>query len=339
MKISFNISKSANQFFFIQNLAEWHFSCRASFNKEWLEQTGSLSDKEGKALNVLKKLLVKYDFSKIKNDSSINIYEYFTRYDELKDKRILGETEIKTYLSAMDVFEGRFEKIWKADLVKLEIVKEILKKAFEKEKKAVLKDLKIIFKDKINDNQDFEVYLLLSAGPSGGGGGANIGPGRVTLECSSLEERLVNHKIAVLWHEITHKLIKTYIEDYGKEFIKQNKIKALDKVIKNCSFNYSSELLVHSFFTNMSAFTEKYFPTTISTKLFESVKNEDSEWLTSAYGLFPMLLIYYNGQSIFNKLNKKSNIPPKEMAKLFCMNLKKAEKYFSDHNKKIEWVR
>ncbi|MEI7690608.1 MAG: hypothetical protein WCI63_03215 [bacterium] len=339
MKVSFYISKIANHFFFVQNLSEWHFSCRKSYNKEWLEITGPLKENEIEALASLRRLLSKYSFKPLKQAPSLNIFEYFIRFEELKtNNTIFDEKEYEIYFSAMDIFRHRFEQIWGEDSVKLEKIRGLLEKEFSKEKENVLNDLKILFKSKVKVNDDYTVYLFISTGPYGGGGGANIGPRKVSLECSSTKKEFINHKLAILWHEITHKILKSYIDEYKKEFIKNNKSIKLKDVIKKSDFDYLSELLTYSLFTDASALTEKYFPTKISSRLSQIVKDDDSEKITKSNFTFPMLLIYYNGQSIINMINKKSYVSPEEMSKIIYNNQKKVEKYFIDHDKEVIWT-
>jgi len=56
MKFKFIISKWGNFYFFVQNLSEWHFSCRKNYNVLWQKELGILSPKEKKALKVFKKI-------------------------------------------------------------------------------------------------------------------------------------------------------------------------------------------------------------------------------------------------------------------------------------------
>ena len=65
MEFKIIISKSANKFFFISNLTEWHFSCRKMYNPIWLKHTGgNLSLQEKKYLKIFKNILIQYGFEK-----------------------------------------------------------------------------------------------------------------------------------------------------------------------------------------------------------------------------------------------------------------------------------
>jgi len=46
MKFKVTSSKIGNFFFFITNLSEWHYSCRKSYNEEWVKILGDLTKKE-----------------------------------------------------------------------------------------------------------------------------------------------------------------------------------------------------------------------------------------------------------------------------------------------------
>jgi len=62
-------------------------------------------------------------------------------------------------------------------------------------------DLKRFFNQK-PQFRNIDVYLLISA--VGSGGGANLGPGRVTLECTALPADQVPRVLNVLYHETAH---------------------------------------------------------------------------------------------------------------------------------------
>lgn len=62
MRFSIIIKKQGIFYFFVQNLSEWHFSCRKDYNNLWLDELGPLSKKEKMALQKLKKIHQKYSF-------------------------------------------------------------------------------------------------------------------------------------------------------------------------------------------------------------------------------------------------------------------------------------
>ncbi len=62
MRFNFKISRWANFYFFIQNLSEWHFSCRRDYNILWREELGSFTSKEESAIKQLKAIHSRYSF-------------------------------------------------------------------------------------------------------------------------------------------------------------------------------------------------------------------------------------------------------------------------------------
>ena len=56
MKFKFIISKWGNFAFFVQNLSNWHFSCRQNYNLLWEKELGKLSPEEKRALETFKKV-------------------------------------------------------------------------------------------------------------------------------------------------------------------------------------------------------------------------------------------------------------------------------------------
>jgi hypothetical protein len=76
MKFKFKISKLANQFFFISNLSEWHFSCRQFYNQEWLKQTEPLTDNEKQILKEFKKSSANMVLSEIIKLELLNLRKF-----------------------------------------------------------------------------------------------------------------------------------------------------------------------------------------------------------------------------------------------------------------------
>jgi len=209
LEFKFHYTKTANLFYFVSNLAEWHFSCRKNYNKIWLEKTGALDDKEKQALKQLAKLLIKYHFSsgqKGPDDPSKFLGIPFTVYS---DNEVWGKVEEwvepEELLMLKNIFEvlgSRFEKLWVEEEPKLAdwkatLVEELAQKKYD----DLEKDLEAFFDQKPKFSK-IDVYLLMN--PANLGGGANIGPGRVTLECTALPTEAVSDVLNVLYHETTH---------------------------------------------------------------------------------------------------------------------------------------
>lgn len=338
MNIKFIISKNYNHFFFVQTLADWHFSCRSEYVEEWLKETGPLTENENKALTAFRSVLKKYGFDSLNNCLADNAFDFFMRFEELEEKGPFSENEIEIYLNAMRSLENRFNKIWKRESEKLAKIENLLNNKFNKNKSEVSNDLKILFKDQIDTETEIKVILLLSTEESGSGaGGANNGPNIVSLECSSVNFKDINYLLSTLWHEITHLTLDDYIGKVASIMKSNDIIKEASFEAEKINFDYSRELLSFSIFSPMSFLTEKYFPTEVAEKLSDSVLQKDEEWLLEAKYVFIMYLIYLNGQFFKKKLSTSQSISPLEMANAIITNHIVVKDFFSKYNKKPEW--
>lgn len=337
MKIKFTISKSYNHFFFVQTLADWHFSCRSQYIKKWLKETGPLTEEEKNSLIEFKTVLQKYGFDPIKNSQAENAFDFFMRYEEFKNDSPISNNEIDIYLKAIKALEPRFNKIWKTESVNLGKVKKLLSNKFNKNKEKIVTDLKTLFNDQINIETEIEVILLISTEKSGGGGGANNGPNIITLECSSITHGYVNHVLSALWHEITHLILKDFIKKTVLIMEKSDIIKEASQKTKKTDFNYARELLVFSLFCPVSFLTGKYFPTKIGQELSDAVSKGNTKWLLEARHVFIMYLIYLNGQFIRKMLIANQSASPEKMASAIIENHKIVKTFYNKNNKKPIW--
>lgn len=337
MKTKFTISKDYNHFFFVQTLADWHFSCRPEYIEKWLKETGSLTEQEQEASTAFNPVLKKYGFDPIKNCPAANGFDFFMRYDQFKDGSPFSREEIDIYLNAMKSLGNRFNKIWKTESVNLEKVQKLLNDKFNLSNNDLISDLKTLFQNQINFNAEIEIVLLLSMEESGAGG-ANNGPNIVTLECGSTNPQNLNYLLSTLWHEITHLILDDYFEKTAL-ILKNNKlIKEASIEAKKINFNYSEELLSFSIFSPMSYLTNRYFPTEIGRELYDAISKENTEWLLETRYIFIMYLIYLNGQSIKKNLDADQSVSPQEMASAIIENHKIIERFFLKNNKEPIWI-
>lgn len=340
MNTKFIVSKSYNHFFFVQTLADWHFSCRSEYAKEWIKKTGPLTSKEKNSLRLFKSVIKKYEFSPLNNCQAANAYDFFMRYDKYDATSPFSEKEIDIYLNAMNCLKPRFDKLWVIENKKLKKIEKFLSNKFDKTNSEVSKDIKILFKDSINLNVRIEVILLLSAEGSGvGGGSANNGPGVISLECSSANIGDTNYILSTLWHEITHLLLDDYFTKSALIMNENTTIKDASLKANKINFNYSEELISFSIFSPMSFLTNKHFPTEIAEKLSDSVLQKDSAWLLKARHIFVMYLIYLNGQYIKQMLEKKHSVSPEKMASAIIKNHEIVKDYFTKNNKTLVWFK
>lgn len=215
MKFEFKISKLANQFFFISNLSEWHFSCRPSYNKKWLKITGPLSKAEKNALAEFKKIITKYGFTrKREKDKSKYLGQIFFLYSKKESWEKLGKfvkkTEFKKIKEIFKILQPRFNKIWNDRFEKILIVQvKYLKNYLNNPKNnRLFDDLKKILGNE-KSPQEFTVIAIASPLKGDGitaAGGANIGDKHITLEIPILKNNSweFEYSIGILAHEIGH---------------------------------------------------------------------------------------------------------------------------------------
>ncbi len=335
MNIIFTISKSYNQFFFVQTLASWHFSCRKEYIEKWLEITGPLSKGERESLSSLAGVLKKYGFDKIEKLQAANIVDFFMRYEE-SNNRVFSEGEVEIFLHDMSVLASKFNKIWNVEAVKLEQIKRLLEESVNEYKPEILNDLRILFSDQIDEKSDLEVILLISA-DGVMAGGANNGNDVISFECSSANIDDLNIMLSTLWHEAIHAKMGRFIQITALEMNKDQFIGDIFFETSKTDFNYSEELVAFSIFSTMSYFTDKYFPTDISKKLHDSVANKNVSWLLEARYVFIMYLIYLNGQHLKMMLSRKQSILPLDFAKAIIENHETVNSFFLLNNKTPEW--
>lgn len=194
-----------------------------------------MSDKEKQALKRLAKLLIKYHFSSGTTGPgqlSRFLGIPFTIYpDKVVWEKVKGWVEPDEFSTLQEVFgvcDPRFEKIWTEEEPKLiswkaALVEELAKKKYDN----LEKDLEAFFNQKPKYS-NIDVYLLINA--VGSGGGANIGPGRVTLELTALPTDMTLEALNVLYHEATHLAFEYgYYQELLEEFLRSSKDKFSEK--------------------------------------------------------------------------------------------------------------
>ena len=208
MKFNFKISKLDNFYFFVSNLTEFHFSCRPHFNKDWIEATRELNQEEKLAIHRLKPIFKKYGFV-FKNNKSLYLGKYFycpedqDKWNALKE--YVSRAEYKKLSDGFEVFESRFNKLYREDL--LQNWKASLEKELSGEKFITLLDFaKHFFAAKTSDDI-LNVHLLMS--PSliwSTSGNANLGDGNIALEVPifNITQEQVELATCILVHETSH---------------------------------------------------------------------------------------------------------------------------------------
>ncbi len=256
MKFKFKISKLANQFFFISNLSEWHFSCRKDYNQEWLKWTWPLTDKEQKGLEDFKKIMENHGFIRNRMWKTKYMGQYFYINQKESDvwnnlKKSIDNNDFKKIKNIFNVFTPRFEKIWKRSQKNLS--KEISYfKQYLKSKEGVkfFKDLRSFINPKSRLNK-FKIVVISS--PLKGeavtaAGSANLNNEHVTFEIPQLKFNSweFEYSVGILAHEIGHILL----DDSGGYKIIKGLIKKL-KLPKFIFENIEPKFSTHEFINEL----------------------------------------------------------------------------------------
>ncbi|MEK7575788.1 MAG: hypothetical protein AAB491_01745 [Patescibacteria group bacterium] len=307
MKFFIQVTKTANKFHFISNLTDWHFSCRESDNKRWLEETGKLTQKEKNALKLFTKILKKYDFGEN------FIGKPFTRNNDKEIwkniKKFINKKEFERIQEIFYVFDKRFEKIWKKERDRLKFWKIKLQKYLSKYKgnKEIFGKSKIFFRAK-NLPSTMEIYLLIGSG----GGGANIGKGAITLDFSNRPISHLKYALGVITHETLH-LIANSSQYYLKNLKKTAESLSVPRKNSLISGKRRKRSIVNEaiigaicpegyvftkYFLNLSdKKANKYFE-----KRIHNAKNKFSEWRTfSAKKLYFITKDYFENKKPIDK--------------------------------------
>lgn len=221
IEFKFIINKQANHYFFVQNLSEWHFSCRPKYNKLWLEKVGPLSKEEKFSLDDFKKTRLKYHDSK-----SIFEKSFFLTKNPYKNlKKELSQKEVDSVMSTMNIFEGKFKKIYNEDLKFLRKWKEILSREANSSSRnqEIVNTLGMFYKAPLTQNKIINCFLLINPTISIGGGGANVDDKSITCEISHRPMNRIGQIQGTLWHETIHLLFdKVFLRPFMAEYFEND---------------------------------------------------------------------------------------------------------------------
>lgn len=220
MNFTFSYQKTSSLFHFIENLSEWHYSCRLGDNKEWLAQTGELMPEEKDALGKMRLLLQKYGYG----EKFLGI-PFITTFEEsvwTEVKKWAEPDEYKNLQTIFQIFTPRFEIIWQKEEPKLRVWEKRLEELDgQGSRDNQIKDLDTFFNIKVQ-SRTVKVCLLVNASEKGGGGNANVGDQTVTLDCSSMDIALAERIYSVLWHETIHLVFeKEQLNPILRDFLKE----------------------------------------------------------------------------------------------------------------------
>ncbi len=200
VRFFFIINKWANFYFFVQNLSEWHFSCRQAYNELWRKELGGLSDDEEKKLKLFASLHKKYSFGK-----DFFGQTFFSNKDPLKKiKNQMPQKKFVLLTSIFSAFLPHFNKIYEKDYIYLKKWKKTLEKSHNRKSliNQLNKSLAILYNTKPLQKEIY-VYLLFSS-PNHSGGSTSGNGENISLEISRYSLNKVNHAVGIIWHEFIH---------------------------------------------------------------------------------------------------------------------------------------
>jgi hypothetical protein len=201
MEFKFIINKWSNFYFFVQNLSNWHFSCRKKYNILWQKELGKLSSEEKKALKIFKKIRLRYGPGKTCFEKA-----FFTKRHPWQ---LLSSTlTVKEYQDIdkiFVIFQNKFEKFYRKEYPFLQRWQKLLNKTTNNKtlNKKITRVLDVLYSTNTTDKKTVNVYLLPSS-PNAIGGGANIDKKCISLEISHYPIEKSNHALGIIWHEIIH---------------------------------------------------------------------------------------------------------------------------------------
>jgi len=277
MKTNIKVSKLANQFFFISNLSEWHFSCDVKYNEKWVEMTDLLDKQEETALKNFCKIIQKYGFQHDKNWKSKYIGQYFYLHSEKQAweelKKAVTENESNDLKEIFEIFNSRFEKIWKLKDQdnRIETLDQSLK---DKNYKSLLDDTEKIFGNSKNNKVDIIILFSPLGCDETGSGSANIGSGHITFKVPELKVDTwqMDYTIGVLAHEIAHMLFrKNKGENLILDVIKKLKLPLeIENVSMKSTVSIMNETITESF-VPFGYLGQKYSKTNIAPLLLDNL--------------------------------------------------------------------
>lgn len=211
---SINVSRWSNFYFFVQNLALWHKSCRPAYNQYWRSILSPFTDEQEKALLLFQKLRRQYPDTKSPLEHC-----FFKTAQPLEClNQFFPASESSAIKNVFTILQEPFTTIYQQELPKLNAWKDCLS---------------IYFTDDVNTNNIYSilqqlyqaspqsqihVFLLLSS-PDHTGGGANIDSKSISLEISQQPTDQYAQSLGIIWHETIHlQFEKEFIHPLVREY-------------------------------------------------------------------------------------------------------------------------
>ncbi|BCX15769.1 MAG: hypothetical protein KatS3mg097_661 [Candidatus Parcubacteria bacterium] len=338
MKFKFKISQTGNFYFFIWNLSEWHFSCRPEVNYYWKTFSPTKSFKEELLLEKYLKKSANI-FKKYEKEKGEVVFPVLAKALKAKSKKdILNELKGRDRIfmeKVFKVFETMFSFYWQESKPRLKKFIQLF--ANPKVEKLIGKALKIleIYFGKI-DSKEITVYLLMIPQHFMGGGGANVGRNKITVEIGNISPKGFRWSLITILHEIAHVCFQyhqSYFDNLLKEFLKslnKQEIKEIniDKIFDNDLITIFREGITSSIISD-GIIDDILFKTNTRKKLEFQLKNIDFI-KTYPEGYFRKFMSYY-----LYPLNKKYLRQKRKIDKNYLKESLKLIKKFNKIYKKF----
>jgi hypothetical protein len=234
MHFTVTFKRHVCKFFFINNMADWHHACVRYYNEVWIQETGPLTQGETHALEAFAGIAWKYPYGSEWLGRPIVVAS--SEEQALKDtEALIGTAHAKRLRDVFLAVEPRFETIWARDEVRLGALAERLCGTLQSE--GMARAVEVAERLYGTTLPDLEVLLILSRGQTISGG-ANEGPGRITI--AALEAENVQRVVELVLHESIHLLEADGFRDmyrrsslaHGLEAIKGDRYWNADQLVR-----------------------------------------------------------------------------------------------------------
>lgn len=214
-------SKKYNLFFFVSQLTSWHYSYKKSYKDAWLRNQ-PLSKREEAVLKKMALILKKHGFG---DNYPGRLFLRNKKASQNQPKIKISSRKQQLIKNYLNLFEKRFDKIWKEELNNLKFWKgEIAAATNQKKFKNAIK----LFQSFLGSQKKQRINVLLMISPLGlaSGGQALFGTQFVFLECGGALRNKTHKKklISILMHETIHILQRDHLDDLIEKYINANQL-------------------------------------------------------------------------------------------------------------------
>lgn len=203
LRFSFIVSRWANYYFFIQNLANWHFSSRSEYNHFWRTQV-NLTKRHNDLLEQFRVLHQKYPFG----EHYLGKYFFMSKHPLEAVKKALPKNDGAVVKKVFDSLEPLFKKVYQVKRLLLwqKALTEIVNK--NNPHTEIYQILSSLY-GKPDYSLEVQVFLLISAPGISAGQTGFLGDNTLLLEINGKTLQESNQVQGVLWHEVVHLVFET----------------------------------------------------------------------------------------------------------------------------------